>query len=204
MPIKEEPIRIEFQYEQEGIETGKFNVEYFSEMEDNKEKKYLRITPSISPEESHVFEVDFFVEVVDFLRRKGVVEEVVPEEPVARPGLPLPKVQTAPSHIPMSDSGMLAPPVIEKAPMFVSSVHGTEPAPPPEGSPSKIFVPNVASIAKKGPTIISADSAAEAPVINRPVIRTKLGENEDAMQTLLDSKRQRGTDPAKAIKRREE
>ena len=46
MPIKEEPVRIEFQYEQEDAKTsdGIFNVEYFSETQDGKEKKYVKVT----------------------------------------------------------------------------------------------------------------------------------------------------------------
>jgi hypothetical protein len=206
MPIKEEPIRIEFQYEQEGTENAKFNVEYFSEMEEDKEKKYLRVSASFAPEESHVFEVDFFVEVVDFLRKKGVVEEVVPEGTVARPGLPLPNIQTAPSHIEMPNSGMLSPPVVEKAPMFITSAHGHGPSSTPlaDDSPSQIFVPNVDSIAKTVPIIISADTADESSIIRRPVIRTEVGANEDPMKSLIDSKRQRAVNPAKAIKRREE
>jgi len=204
MPIKEEPIRIEFQYEQEDAGAEKFNVEYFSETVEDKEKKYLRITPSSTPDESHVFEVGFFVEVVDFLRKKGVVEEIAPEESVVRTNLSLPTIQTSPSHIEMPNSGMLAPPVVEKSPMFFSSVHGASPALPPEGESSQIFVPNVAAIAKTVPTIISADTADESSIIKRPVIRTKVGENEDPMKSLIDSQRQRGVNPAKAIKRREE
>lgn len=205
MPIKEEPIKIEFQYEQEDAKTsdGTLDVEYFSEMNEGEEKKYLRVCPRGS-DSPHIFEVDFFVEVVDFLREKGVIGEVSPKGEVATVAasyLPLPKIKTTNGKVEMP--GGLITPVVEKQfysslPAFTNNEEIEKPL-----SSVAIKVPQAVGVKVVAPTIISADTPAEGQIITRPVIRTKIGANEDAMNSLIESKRQRQVNPEKMIKRRE-
>ena len=200
MPIKEEPVRIEFQYEQEDAQTsdGVCNVEYYSETIDGKEKKYLNITPHGHTTPS-TFEVDFLVEVVDFLRKKGVVkdeviEEVVPEGPIPRSGLKLPSIQTFGTNVEGYPVG-IAGHVPKGVPISTFITDSDE---------SQILAPPVVSKANASPMVISAEEGAPMPVINRPVIRTRVRENEDPMIALEESRRQRQTNTQKSIKRAEE
>lgn len=196
MPIKEEPVRIEFQYERKDAvgSEGTFNVEYFSDKDGEVEKKYLSITPdgSSSP---HIFEVDFFVEVVDFLRKKGViegsegnVENEVPEGAIPRSGLPLPSIQMSGGHSEIPSQVLPTLPVIDNPTYIpVTALASHEPT---------------KTVAE--PKIITASDAVNAPIINRPVIRTRVTENEDPMKAIIESQRQRKTNPQKSIKRKEE
>lgn len=214
MPIKEEPVRIEFQYEQEdaGTSDGVFSVEYFSETEDGKEKKYVRVTPHGTTENS-IFELDFLVEVVDFLRKKGVVEDKVEEQSVPdgqtpRSVLPLPNIQLAKnsSHIlpvgasTASETTVALDSNFNKSGIPISTfiTNGVEPQ-----ILSSPVVSSSQSIA--APKVISAPEAGSPmPVITRPVIRTIVKENEDPMTALEESKRQRKVNTEKTIKRKEE
>lgn len=202
MPIKEEPVRIEFQYEQEDAQTsdGMFNVEYYSETEDGKEKKYVRLTPHGTTENS-TFELDFLVEVVDFLRKKGVVDakvEAIPEGHTSRSSLPLPSIQTINMGSSSISEGSLVGIVEHAIPISTSIANGGE---------SQILAPPVINSKPTGPkVIVDAPLAEEAEklIIKRPVIRTRIGEHEDPMEALEESKRQRGQNPQKSIKRKEE
>ncbi len=213
MPIKEEPVRIEFQYEQEDAVTsdGVFNVEYFSEKDGGKEKKYVRVTPHGTTVDS-IFELDFLVEVVDFLRKKGVVdeqvvEEIIPEGAVFRNGLKLPKIQTFGTKAEGSPIGIEG-----HAPEVTINNHNTS-VPistfVTNGDESQILAPPVVHNSQAGePTVIASPKIISAtdgamPVINRPVIRTRIKENEDPMVALEESRRQRKTNPEKSIKRKE-
>jgi len=204
MPIKEEPVRIEFQYEQEDTkgDDGVFNVEYYSETVDGKEKKYLNITPH-GEDIPSTFEVNFLVEVVDFLRKKGVVEgheEEIVAETATR--LPLPSIQTSSDKIVMPDGSLLSPPKIEKAPTFFSPTNNPVPGFAKNTEASEILpLPVVGN--NPAAKVISAETADPALIINRPVIRTKVGENEDTMKGLIESRKQRPVNPAKTIKRSE-
>ena len=191
MPIKEEPVRIEFQYEQKDAKTsdGTFNVEYFSEKDGEEEKKYLNITPN-GVDKPHIFEVDFFVEVVDFLRKKGVVENVeesvendTPEGPTPKSGLPLPNIQTVSDA--SGPSQIFAPIVENENPTYVPVAALATPSEP------------------ELPTVITASDGTSMSIINRPVIRTRIKENEDPMKAIEESNRQRRSNPQKSIKRAE-
>jgi len=200
MPIREEPVRIEFQYERKDTDTGvgTFKVEYFLEKDGDEEKKYLNVTP-LGSDEPHVFEVDFFVEVVDFLRRKGVVEEVQIESPkVENTGstLPLPSIQVSGSAAPEPTSVMGYKDQLPINPIPVSSfvTHGNH---------NELSPPVIDSV--MAPKIISAsDEKTPLPVINRPVIRTRVEDNEDPMKALEEARRQRKVNSQKSIKRKEE
>lgn len=204
MPIKEEPVRIEFQYEQEDANTsdGVFNIEYFSETEDGKEKKYVKVTPH-GETESSVFELDFLVEVVDFLRKKGVVDNKSPkvEEVIGGESggsLRLPTIQLAGDAPPEID--VFAEP---QAHSFVDTKN-------PTYIPVSALVPPVVNgVQASGPkviaapVVISAETASEISMIKRPVIRTRIGEREDPMAAIEQAKLQRKQNPARAIKRSE-
>ena len=213
MPIKEEPVRIEFQYEQEDAMTsdGVFNVEYYSETIDGKEKKYVRVTPHGQTESSE-FELDFLVEVVDFLRKKGVVdgdapEEVIPEGPIPRSGLQLPSIQVAgstaegspvgvPGHVPEGTIGNTNNGIPIST--FITNGDSSEILAPPVVKTAEGQGPTVVA----APTVISGEEAA-MPIINRPVVRTRVGEKEDPLKALEDSRRQRGQTKSN-FKRKEE
>ena len=191
MPIKEEPVRIEFQYEQQNAKDDDrlFFVEYFSETINKEEKKYVRVTPSDS-KDSSVFELDFLVEVVDFLRDKGVVKKEVIEgtEAVTTSALPLPKVQSA-IGVNMSD-------VI---PLEVESVLDTVSEYAQVGG---LVPPVINRMESVTPTVITASDNDESQIIKRPVIKTRVGENEDPMVAIERAKQQRKINPEKSIKRR--
>jgi hypothetical protein len=201
MPIKEEPVRIEFQYEQEGGVTsdGVFDVEYFSEMNDGKEKKYVRVTPHGATEGS-IFELDFLVEVVDFLRKKGVIDNSSPlQENVATGTLPLPQIDVS-GNISKPQPQAIA---IDSPPQALPvSTFSTELTP-------DIDTPTVKAIdASVGPSVIVSGVAVDNNVIiDRPVVRTKVGANEDPLKSIEDSARQRNAmqkTTKKTIKRRED
>ena len=203
MPIKEEPVRIEFQYEQEDENTsaGVFNVEYFAETEDEKEKKYVRVTPC-GTTDSSVFELDFLVEVVDFLRKKGVVEnkssEVVAEAPIS--SLSLPTVQKAVGAVGIPVEGMFDQHVIPTT-VDITKVEDTVNA---SYVPVNALTPSVVNgVSTGGPKVITAESAEQMPIINRPVIKTRIGETEDPMVAIEQARMQRKQNPAKSIKRKE-
>lgn len=209
MPIKEEPVRIEFQYEQKDAQTsdGTFDVEYFSEKDGEDEKKYLKIMPH-GTNSPHIFEVDFFVEVVDFLRSKGVIDgtvvkEEIPEGSTPRSGLPLPKIQIVKEgdiKIPIGVAVSTGSEVIVDATANMNSIPISSFT--TEGEPKGLEPPVVASVQSNGPKIISATAAGDAlPVINRPVIRTRVGEKEDPIKAYEDARRQRQSNPDKIIKR---
>jgi len=212
MPIKEEPVRIEFQYEQEDAQTsdGVFNVEYFAETEDGKEKKYVKITPH-GADQSSVLELDFLVEVVDFLRGKGVVEdkaEPIPECPTPRSGLQLPSIQVSGTSVEGSPVGVAGH--VPEGTIGSSGVNIPISAFVTNGESSEVLTPPVVHTAKgEGPTVIAAPtviaggSADAMPVINRPVVRTRVGEKEDPLKALEDSRRQRGKAQSN-FKRKEE
>jgi len=224
MPIKEEPVRIEFQYEQKDAQTsdGTFSVEYFSEKDgDGKEIKCLSITPKNS-DISQVFEVDFFVEVVDFLRSKGVVKNKIEEmsgTPPVASSLSLPKIQIA-----TSSSKVSLPTVSLKdscpTPTAVDAMvqSGTQIIVDPDvkmnGIPVSTFVKNgdseiisptaIMESQVKTPKVFKEPTAEEKqPIINRPVIRTRVGEKEDPMKAYKDAEQQRKSNPQKTIKRKE-
>lgn len=180
MPIKEEPVRIEFQYEKEDTNDSDsvFNVEYFSEKEDGKDAKYVKLTPH-GKDASAVFELDFLVEVVDFLRKKGVVDEKIPAGPTPREGLPLPQIKQSGS------SDMISPSNSIPVSSFVQNG---------EGESQLLNPPTVRVSGGNGPKVISASAndAEAISVINRPVIKTRIGETEDPLRALEESKRQRG------------
>lgn len=209
MPIKEEPVRIEFQYEQEDAQSsdGVFNVEYFAETEGGKEKKYVKITPHGTDTPS-ILELDFLVEVVDFLRKKGVVKDKVIEDASPRSGLELPKIQTLGTkaegspigvavHVPEGTIGKTT----NGIPISTFITNGD--------SLETLTVPVVHTAKGEGPTnlaaptIIVGGEGASMPVINRPVVRTRVGEKEDPLKALEDSRRQRGQTQSN-FKRKEE
>jgi hypothetical protein len=208
MPIKEEPVRIEFQYEQEDANTsdGIFNVEYFAETQDGKEKKYVKVTPHGETEAS-VFELDFLVEVVDFLRKKGVVDRKAPEviEEVSGSSLKLPTVQLAGGS--KTPAAEMFKQHVTPMPIDITKAEDTvNPAYVPVGA----LAPPVVNGDQLGgpkviaaPKVISAETAGEMPIINRPVIRTRIGEREDPMVAIEQARMQRKQNPAKAIKRSE-
>jgi hypothetical protein len=191
MPIKEEPVRIEFQYEPEDAQgaTEMLKIEYFSEMRGDNEKKYLSIMPA-GADSPHIFEVDFFVEIVDFLRKKGVVGqkvEEIPEGPTPRSALPLPSIQMSGEQREIPAQGLPTLPVVDN-PTYI---------------PVTALIPPETKTAV-APKVFTAADAGTVPVINRPVIKTRVSENEDPMKAIIDSQRQRKTNPAKSIKRKEE
>lgn len=208
MPIKEEPVRIEFQYEQEDANTsdGIFNVEYFAETQDGKEKKYVKVTPHGETEAS-VFELDFLVEVVDFLRKKGVVDSKSPEvvEEAQGSSLRLPTVQLAGGS--KASAAEMFKQHVTPMPIDITEAEDTiNPTYVPVGALSPPVVNGVQAGGHKAvgsPVVISAETAGEMPVINRPVIRTRIGEREDPMVAIEQARMQRKQNPAKSIKRSE-
>lgn len=208
MPIKEEPVRIEFQYEPDDAASSDsvFNIEYFVQKVEGDEKKFLKISQYGSDEPS-IFEVDLLVEIVDFLRSKGVIAnsiEPCPADTVATSSLPLPKIQLAGD----SPAGIFSPPppqtgVYQQSPT-PNGVVGFEEGNISAGQAvSQILRTPV--VKKDGPTVITAAPGAPTPVINRPVIKTRVAENEDPIKALEDSKRLRGgINAQKKIKRSED
>lgn len=191
MPIKEEPVRIKFQYDNDDVNKETFNIEYFSEKRGDQEKKFLKITP-VNEDIENVFEVEFFVEVVEFLKKKGVIkvehdEKEQLDTKVSNQTLPLPTINTKDideknTVLPITNLANVLP---------VSSFSKTD----VEALVAPTVETNVPIINEYNNSI---------PIIDRPVIRTKVGEKDDPMKALEESKRQRKTNPEKAIKRRDE
>ena len=212
MPIKEEPIRIEFQYEKENAKTsddeltsdGAFDVAYYTVTDEGDEKKYVRLTPHGTTENS-IFELDFLVEVVDFLRRKGVIEKIKVEtggvvDIADETYLPLPRIQTINGEV--KAPGGLTLPTVKTADSVTESSYVPVSSFTTDAVDT-LPTPNVVKSTKGDSPIIISEGMSTENIIRRPVIRTEVGANEDTMKGLIDSKNQRQVNPQKVIKRRE-
>jgi len=179
MTIKEEPTKLEFNYEDDEDSSMNCKISY--------EEGKVALFFVSEPDSAYVYPLNFFVEIVDFLKKKGIVKDQSgaiiggPVSPVNPSGgtIAFPQVVKKDGTTPAP-----AEPFTSLSSQDTQKEKDTEEdsAPEPQGK------------------VVTADQSASPNIIKRPVIKSRITDENDPLAVEREARLLRGETGEKSIK----
>lgn len=204
MAIKEEPVVVNFVYDVD----EKVNTPYRLKFETIDNVPYLDIDVEDRKESSFRVHLNVLIEVIDNLRAKGLISNpntvVTPTSPTSRTIDSLVKSPTlqVPTII-KKDNSVVSQPVVQNS----VSTSFIEVEPFDSFSPTEVIKEAINSVKSDQnfmpANIVVESSASIDPIVKRPVIRSRVTDDDDPMGAEREAALLRGNGSGKTIKRAE-